>query len=146
LEPSTELVVPKKRGNPNFKKGMAKTPNSGRKVGSANRIATLVRAAVAGAGEKIGFPRWDKKKECWVYGQGGFQGYCEWMALYEPRAYAALVAKLLPTQVSGENGGPVTLRIIDERTPPQEAAQIYMEFLRAGPKVIDAVATEVVEK
>lgn len=136
VEMQTQLEVAGKRGNPRFKKGEGRGyPGSGRKPGTANQISALVRAAVVGAGEAIGFPKWDNKNKDWIYGEGGLQGYIEWMALNSPKAYASLLSKLLPTQVTGEDGGPVKVKIIDESVTPQQAAQLYMETLKAPPMI-----------
>lgn len=40
-------------------------------------------------------------------GKDGVIGYCKFLAMNEPRAFAQLLGKVLPMQVTGEDGGPI---------------------------------------
>jgi hypothetical protein len=40
-------------------------------------------------------------------GKGKLTGYCRFLAKTEPKAFAQLLGKVLPMQVTGDGGGPV---------------------------------------
>lgn len=44
-------------------------------------------------------------------GKGGLVGYCTFLATSEPKAFAQLLGKVLPMQVTGEDGGPMQIVI-----------------------------------
>jgi hypothetical protein len=44
--------------------------------------------------QAVGFMEKDKKG--WKHGQGGVQGFIEWLAIHEPKTAAALFARVLP--------------------------------------------------
>ncbi|WP_337181417.1 hypothetical protein [Shinella sp.] len=66
---------------------------AGRPKGSPNRTTALLRDAILKAAEATGED-----------GQGkeGLMGYCTFFAKEEPRAFATLLGKVLPMQISGE--------------------------------------------
>jgi hypothetical protein len=68
----------------------------GRQKGTPNRTTGLVREAIVRAAEIAG----DK-------GKGGLVGYCTFLARDEPKAFAQLLGRVLPLQVTGEGGGPL---------------------------------------
>jgi len=45
--------------------------------------------------------------------EGGAIGYLKTQAVQEPRAFMALIGKLLPTQITGEDGAPVRITQIE---------------------------------
>jgi hypothetical protein len=45
--------------------------------------------------------------------EGGAVGYLSRQAVEEPRAFMALIGKLLPTQITGEDGEPVRITQIE---------------------------------
>ena len=73
-------------------------PGPGRPKGVPNRTTALLKDAILQAAEAVGA---DKQ------GLDGLKGYCTYLATEEPKAFAQLLGKVLPTQVTGEDGGPV---------------------------------------
>jgi hypothetical protein len=74
-----------------FQKGHAKM--GGRQKGSRNRFGGDLREAVVAGIQAVGFMEKNKKKGGgWKRGQGGVQGFIEWLALNEPKTAAALFA------------------------------------------------------
>lgn len=76
----------------------------GRQAGTPNKITARVKEAVLKAAETVG-------KEVNI--NDGLTGYCEKLAKEEPKAFSGLLAKLLPTQVSGEDGEPIQVSLAD---------------------------------
>lgn len=75
----------------------------GRPKGSANKTTALLKDAILKAAEGAGY---DGK------GKDGVVGYCRFLAISEPKAFSALLGRVLPMQVTGEDGGPVTVEIL----------------------------------
>ena len=75
---------------------------TGRAKGTPNKTTQLIKDAIIQAAELTGY---DKQ------GQQGLIGYCRRLAEDEPKAFARLMGKGLPTQVTGENGAPINLII-----------------------------------
>lgn len=95
-----------------FVKGQPRTPGSGRKPGSANSMSSArLREAVF---------------EALKNQEGGAVGYLSRQAIEEPRAFMALLGKLLPTQITGEDGDPVRITQI-ELVPLVAAAAAHQE-------------------
>lgn len=69
----------------------------GRQKGTPNKTTALLKDAIIQAAELTGR---DKR------GKEGLVGYCRFLAVEEPRAFAALMGRVLPMQVegTGENG------------------------------------------
>ena len=65
----------------------------GRQAGTPNRTTALLKEAIIAAAETEG----DK-------GIGGLQGYCQFLARDEPKAFAQLLGKVLPLQIGAEGG------------------------------------------
>ncbi len=57
-----------------------------------NKLGSLLKDAILRAAEAVG-----EDKE----GKGGLTGYCMFLAKEEPRAFASLLGRALPTEVSG---------------------------------------------
>src|SRR5262245_59202852 len=106
---SAELLNRSKRngkgGIPPPKKGM------GRPVGSQSRYTRALKEAVLLAAEQVG----ENDR-----GRGGLVGYLRKIARTEPRAFAALLGRVLPLQVSAKLDIDVALR---ERYPSVQEAQ-----------------------
>lgn len=94
-----------------LKKGCPRHPASGRKKGVGNKNTQLIRDAIVKALDEV----------------GGYK-YLVWLAKENSSAFSSLVAKVLPTQLTGPNDGPVeistmaaALREIDgqSRRPPE---------------------------
>ena len=77
-----------------------KPPNAGkgRKKGSVNKTTALLKEAVLSAATETGSDG---------AGKDGLMGYCAFLARTEPKAFAGLLGRILPLQVTGEDGGPV---------------------------------------
>jgi hypothetical protein len=70
----------------------------GRPKGSPNKTTALLKEAILNAAEETGADGTGKE---------GLTGYCKFLATSEPKAFAQLLGKVLPTQIAGEGGGPV---------------------------------------
>jgi hypothetical protein len=79
-------------GHHTFPKGHPRY--GGRQKGARNRFGGDLREAVVAGIQAVGFMEKDKKG--WKHGQGGVQGFIEWLALHEPKTAAALFARVLP--------------------------------------------------
>lgn len=84
------------------KKSTGNLPGAGpgRPPGQPNRTTTLLKEAILKAAEATGS---DKE------GKDGLVGYCQFLAQDEPKAFAALLGKVLPMQITGEDGGAVQI-------------------------------------
>lgn len=84
----------------------------GRPPGTPNRTTAALKDAILLAAEDVGS---DRK------GTGGLRGYLRFLARHEPKAFAALLGKVLPLQVvgPGPNG--------------EHAATVRVEFVSADP-------------
>lgn len=70
----------------------------GRPKGALNKTTTLLKDAILKAAEKAG-------------GKEGVIGYLAVQAEENPGPFMALLGKVLPMQVTGEDGGPVQITI-----------------------------------
>lgn len=70
----------------------------GRRKGSVNKSTALLKDAILIAATRAG-------------GEGGLEGYLTTQAEEEPKAFLALLGKVLPMQVTGEAGGPLQIVI-----------------------------------
>jgi hypothetical protein len=70
----------------------------GRAKGTPNKTTVLVKEAILKAAEAAGE---DKQ------GKDGLVGYMTFLAKEEPKAFSTLLAKIIPTQVTGEDGGAI---------------------------------------
>ena len=78
----------------------------GRRKGSRNKVTGLLKTAILEAAANAGS---DGK------GEGGLVGYCRFLARNEPRAFALLLGKVLPLQVTGDyDDGALTFHIVYE--------------------------------
>ena len=77
----------------------------GRVKGSKNRV-TVLREAIMDA----------------LNNAGGVE-YLEDLAKNQPKALSTLLAKVMPTQVTGENGGPIPINVVTGITRPPGDAQ-----------------------
>lgn len=75
----------------------------GRPKGSPNKTTALLKEAILAGAESVGDA-----------GEGGLEGYCKFLARDEPRAFAALLGKVLPMQIAGtDSEGNPTKFVID---------------------------------
>ena len=70
----------------------------GRPKGSPNKTTALLKEAILGAATATGSDG---------QGKDGLMGYCGYLAKSEPKAFAQLLGKVLPMQITGEDGGPI---------------------------------------
>lgn len=68
----------------------------GRKKGVPNKTTALLKDAIIRAAEAVGED---------MQGKGKLTGYCKFLAKNEPKAFAGLLGRVLPMQVTGEGGG-----------------------------------------
>ncbi len=78
-----------------FKKGGPKI--GGRKVGTPNKVTVDLKMAILNALDKVGGESW-------------FEG----LARRNPKSFTALVGKLLPHQVTGANGNPLAIEMVNK--------------------------------
>ena len=70
-------------------------PGPGRPKGSVNKVPALLKEAIIKAAEQVGS---DGR------GKGSLTGYCVFLAKSEPKAFAALLGRVLPMQLTGPDG------------------------------------------
>ncbi len=80
-------------------------PNAGRKKGTPNKVTKLIKDAIIDSFQEVGGVK-----------------YLVELAQTDPKAYASLLGKVLPTQITGEDGGPVKTQtqIIFEPVGPDD--------------------------
>jgi hypothetical protein len=81
-----------------FVKGQPRTPGSGRRPGAGNMTSLKLKEMVFTALREQ---------------EGGAVEYLKTQAVNEPKAFLTLLGKLLPTQITGEDGGPVQITRIE---------------------------------
>lgn len=75
---------------------------AGRPAGSPNKTTALLKEAIIKAAESVGSDG---------EGKDSLIGYCTFLAKSEPKAFAQLLGKVLPMQVTGEDGGAVEINV-----------------------------------
>jgi hypothetical protein len=75
------------------------TPGPGRKKGVPNKTTTLLKDAILKAATEAG-------------GKDGLVGYLKTVALSKPESFTPLLGKVLPLQLTGENGGAIQHEVI----------------------------------
>lgn len=83
-----------------FKKGEARPENSGRKPGQKNKYGRLLKDCLIIAAELEGE---DGR------GKDGLVGYLRKQSRTEPVAFMKMMEKLLPMQITGQDGSPVQI-------------------------------------
>lgn len=76
----------------------------GRQKGTPNKTTALLKDAIMKAAEAAGED---------MNGKNGVVGYCTFLATKEPKAFAQLLGKVLPMQLTGDDGG--SLQVIIRR-------------------------------
>ena len=79
------MSVKKTGNNGRFRKGDPRPPGAGRKPGSLNRTTRTVKEAIQAAFDNVGGQKWLEK-----------------LAEEDPKSFATLLAKLVPTDVKIE--------------------------------------------
>lgn len=72
----------------------------GRKKGVPNKTTALLKDAILQAAEKAG-------------GKDGLVGYLTTQATANPQSFLPLLGKVLPMQITGEDGGPIKVTRIE---------------------------------
>lgn len=82
----------------------AAPPNAGkgRVKGVPNKATALLKDAILKAAEAVGED---------MQGKGKLIGYCKFLAKNEPKAFAGLLGRVMPMQVTGEDGGALVVEI-----------------------------------
>lgn len=75
----------------------------GRPKGSPNKTTALLKDAIITAATQHG---------CDGTGQDGLVGYCRYLAKDQPRAFAQLLGRVLPTQLADDQGAPLVVKIV----------------------------------
>ena len=73
-------------------------PGPGRPKGSQNKTTAILKDAILQAAEKAS-------------GEGGMVGYLTLQATQNPQSFLPLLGKVLPMQVTGEDGGALVVEI-----------------------------------
>lgn len=77
----------------------------GRPKGTPNKTTAILKEAIIAAAEAVGQ---DGK------GKDGLTGYLKHVAQTDVKAFAALLGKVLPLQLSGDDGAPISIRVSSE--------------------------------
>jgi hypothetical protein len=72
----------------------------GRPKGSQDKTTRILKEAILLAAEQVGED---------LMGKGGLTGYLRRVAIEDVKAFASLLGKVLPMQITGEGGGPVRI-------------------------------------
>lgn len=91
----------------------------GRPAGTPNKTTRLLKEAILQAAEAVG----ENGK-----GKDGLVGYLTRIARRDVRAYATLLGKVIPLQVSGPGGGPV--QVASVRCTSEQFKAIAAEMVR----------------
>lgn len=84
------------------KVGLDRT-KTGRAKGTPNKATALLKDAILKAAESVGE---DMK------GKGKLIGYCRFLAKTEPKAYAGLLGRVLPTQITDGDGKSLSIAVV----------------------------------
>lgn len=103
--PMAERYIPQEKRKGTFQKGDPRIKR-GRTPGVPNKLSADLKKALEGSACLVGglVPIIHKKKIVgWKpTGKGGLEAYLCWLAVYEPRTYAALWARAMPYQISAQ--------------------------------------------
>lgn len=80
-----------------------------------NKVTTDIKAMILGA-----------------LTSGGGQEWLEQQMKVNPTAFMTLIGKIIPTQITGANDGPIKTESIVTTTTAQEAAKIYQDLMQGG--------------
>lgn len=91
-------------------------PKGGSRKGKPNKTTALLKEAILLAAENVGQ---DGK------GKDGLTGYLMTLAKSQPKAFAGLLGRVLPLQLTGEGGAPIPVATM--QCTPAEFAQVAAE-------------------
>jgi hypothetical protein len=97
------------------------TPGPGRKKGVPNKVTTQLKEMILNALEKA-----------------GGEEYLQTQARDNPGPFMTLLGKILPTQLTGKDGGPIETEDKTPLAPEERAKRIHELALKAGYKLQDA--------
>jgi len=86
---------------PDSEKRLPPAAGMGRPKGALNKTTALLKDAILKAAERAGNK----------VGNDGLVSYLEVQAIENPGPFMALLGKVLPMQVAGENGGPIRMTV-----------------------------------
>jgi hypothetical protein len=98
-----------------FKKGVPRHPNAGRRAGTPNVTTRLVREAVIEAAAQHG----DDGR-----GKDGLIGCCKYICRENPAAFAGLLAKVLTAQVRLQHDKTLTVALEDLKLVAKEMKEV----------------------
>lgn len=139
-----EAPAPRKKAA-GFQKGQPRPEGAGRAKGTENKVKSLLKDALILAASNVGNAKTSLK-----HGTGGLIGYLERCAVVERVAYMRLLEKLLPYQITGKDGGSISMTHATKEelvlrfkerglpTPPS-----LLSAPSAFPRYEDAVFTEI---
>jgi hypothetical protein len=96
-------------------KGIPKT--GGRQKGTPNKNTSLLKDAILEAAESVGEDG---------SGKGSLTGYCKFLAVSEPKAFAGLLGRVLPTQIAGDPDNPLEVNM---NLTTAERARAFAAFI-----------------
>jgi hypothetical protein len=112
-------------GEGKFKPGNPGGP--GRPKGSRNKVGNDLKVMIMNAAARTGFVKIDESGNRIGTGVDGCEGYLMWLCLYEPRTFAALLARILPYCVNTEVAPSVVTR--EEALAQLEAHGLPLELI-----------------
>jgi hypothetical protein len=139
LEPAISARV-NPYGQPNgegkFKPGNPGGP--GRPKGSRNKVGNDLKVMIMNAAMRTGFIKIDENGQRIGTGLDGCEGFLMWLALYEPRTFAAILVRNLPSYVTAD----LTHRMLSREEAAAEFKEYglpmeLLEHLRAPPARLD---------
>lgn len=109
-EPPADFVLPAlKPRKPHLYGPDNPPPGKGRLKGSVNRVTRDLKAGIIDAAVALGADG---------AGTGGLQGYLMWLGRGHPKAFAGLLSKMLPLQVSNEGLASATIGTVNVISVP----------------------------
>lgn len=90
------MTEPTKVAEKKFRPSLPGERRGGRQKGTPNKATALLKDAILTAATEAG-------------GEGGMEGYLRLQAVQNPGPFMSLLGKVLPMQITGEDGGPVSV-------------------------------------
>jgi hypothetical protein len=125
------LVLPRLQAPRPRDKRLDNLQRNGRPKGAQDKITKDLKLGLIEGAVQAGFDG---------EGTGGLIGYCKWMAMFHPKAYATLLVKLLPYNIHANTESSPTITSVNILSVPSgcHLTQEQMECARQGqPFAID---------